>query len=246
MLRALIPGTDFAPQTACRQPLPTGTARKQTAPQNHGNHQKTIHTHAFTGASRRIRRLRGVQFGRRRPRTAETLRLRHLHGRLHHARIEGRRNGLEKRAAALHPDRWQFLCRSHRRLPVRTHALHGGLPHRRLRGGGRRLEGGTGAVRPLRRPGQRLDALFGRRLLRRHIHRRNDFRHDADRRRMARRRNPIHALRRHGSQRSLLDVRRPALRLTHPANEKRGRARMAAPPFFPCSRAAARRPPVTG
>lgn len=143
-------------------------------------------------------------------------------------------------------DRWQFLCRSHRRLPVRTHALHGGLPHRRLRGGGRRLEGGTGAVRPLRRFGQRLDALFGRRLLRRHIHRRNDFRHDADRRRMARRRNPIHALRRHGSQRSLLDVRRPALRLTHPANEKRGRARMAAPPFFPCSRTAARRPPVTG
>lgn len=104
MFRALIPGTDFAPQTACRQPLPTGTARKQTAPQNHDNHQKTIHTHAFTGASRRIRRLRGVQFGRRRPRTAETLRLRHLHGGLHHARIEGRRNGLEKRAAALHLD----------------------------------------------------------------------------------------------------------------------------------------------
>lgn len=95
MFRALIPGTDFAPQTACRQPFPTGTARKQTAPQNHDNHQKTIHTHAFTGASRRIRRLRGVQFGRRRPRTAETLRLRHLHGGLHHARIEGRRNGLE-------------------------------------------------------------------------------------------------------------------------------------------------------
>lgn len=67
MFRALIPGTDFAPQTACRQPFPTGTARKQTAPQNHDNHQKTIHTHAFTGASRRIRRLRGVQFGRRRP-----------------------------------------------------------------------------------------------------------------------------------------------------------------------------------
>ncbi|MFR8224601.1 MAG: hypothetical protein ACLU9X_08705 [Alistipes shahii] len=110
-----------------------------------------------------------------------------------------RRSGLEGQGAALHPDRRQFLCRSHRRLPVRTHALHGGLPHRRLRGGGRRLEGGTGAVRPLRRPGQRLDALFGRRLLRRHIHRRNDFRHDADRRRMARRRNPIHALRRHGS-----------------------------------------------
>ena len=104
MFRALIPGTDFAPQTACRQPLPTGTARKQTAPQNHDTHQKTIHTHAFTGASRRIRRLRGVQFGRRRPRTAETLRLRHLHGGLHHARIEGRRNGLEKRAAALHLD----------------------------------------------------------------------------------------------------------------------------------------------
>ena len=82
-------------------------------------------------------------------------------------------------------------------------------------------------------PGQRLDALFGRRLLRRHIHRRNDFRHDADRRRMARRRNPIHALRRHRSQRSLLDVRRPALRLTHPANEKKGARPNGRAPFFP-------------
>lgn len=50
------------------------------------------------------------------------------------------------------------------------------------------------------------------------------FGHDADRRRVARRRDPLHALRRHGPQRSLLDVRRPALRLTHPAKRGKGGA----------------------
>lgn len=193
MFRALIPGTDFAPQTACRQPLPTGTARKQTAPQNHDNHQKTIHTHAFTGASRRIRRLRGVQFGRRRPRTAETLRLRHLHGGLHHARIEGRRNGLEKRAAALHLDQ-----RHERRLGLRglRFGRHGLC--RRLRTAGRPDRGeGLGKRHAEIHPGRsrrRLVRLLG----------------------LRRKRQPLHG-RERGERRSLdgenLERRRCALRL---------------------------------
>ncbi len=73
-----------------------------------------------------------MQFGRRRPRTAETLRLRHLHSGLHHARIEGRRDGLEKRQRALHAHR-----RHERRLGLRGLRLGRHGLCRRLRTAGR-------------------------------------------------------------------------------------------------------------
>ena len=110
----------------------------------------------------------------------------------------------------------------HRRLPLRKRALRRGLRHRRLRERGCRLEERPGTLRPFGRFGRRLDTLCHSRLRRRRFQRRDPLRNVAHRRGVARREDPPHAHRRHGTRRGLLDVRRTALRLTRRIGNGKG------------------------
>lgn len=91
---------------------------------------------------------------------------------------------------------------------------------------------GPGALRPFGRFGRRLDALCHSRLRRRRFQRRDPLRNVAHRRGVARREDPPHTHRRHGTRRSLLDVRRTALRLTRRIGNGKGHGLSGPCPFL--------------